>query len=128
MAHRTQPSQTPQSMQDVSSTPILVSGHPGMVEVAGCSTTLADGNSNSLGAATNPSTLKLTLQIPAPSTVSNPSPVIEDEPDSDQDLRMARHIFCPLESEGEVEQQLLIRLAKEGGVKFLDLLQFHRLI
>ena len=97
MVHRAQPSQTPQSMQDDSSTPIPAGSHPGVTEVAGHSTTLADGNGDPLGASTNPSTIKLTLQIPAPSTVPNPSPVIEDEPDSDQDLTMARRIFCPLE-------------------------------
>ena len=97
MAHRAQPSQTPQSTQDNSSTPIPAGSHPGVTEVAGHSTTLADGNGDPLGASTNPSTIKLTLRIPAPSTVPNPSPVIEDEPDSDQDLTMARRIFCPLE-------------------------------
>jgi hypothetical protein len=44
-----------------------------------------------------PDTSKLTIRIPAPSTICEAVPVTEDEPDSDEDISIGRRTFCPIE-------------------------------
>ena len=40
---------------------------------------------------------KLTIRIPAPSTIHHPGPVAENEPDTDEETTNERRTFCPVE-------------------------------
>ncbi|KAN0133621.1 hypothetical protein V8E53_008568 [Lactarius tabidus] len=44
-----------------------------------------------------PDNSKLVIRIPAPSTIRETGPVVEDEPDADEETTCERHTFCPIE-------------------------------
>ena len=44
-----------------------------------------------------PDKSKFVIRIPAPSTICEPDPVAEDEPDDDEETTPEGHTFCPIE-------------------------------
>ena len=51
-------------------------------------------------------TLKLTIQIPAPSLIRQSRPVAEDEPDTDEDITTRRRTFCLIELHDAIPEMM----------------------
>jgi hypothetical protein len=64
------------------------------------------GGSSLEVAASSANTTKLTIRIPAPSTIHHSGPVTENEPDADEEMMNKRRTFCPVEHRDAVIEMM----------------------
>ena len=97
-------SQTVQSVQDDVGGPTLASSRPDAQEVVDSADEPTDSNLPGVSTHSDNTIKKLTIRIPAPSTIRDSGPVI-DEPEPDEDLT-ARRAFCPIEHRDTVVEMM----------------------